>query len=249
MPLPEKNQQAKTHKTQVWPWKAERSQHFRNLPSCDKLEVCTSHHHEQRRYRHRFNDHHLQHSSDWNSQWDSWQTSSEKKLWITAEILDLCDKKRELRKKRFEPDESEKYKEVNNNIKRCMKKAKENWIGEQCREIEKNLRRTTVRGHTNWWETWPLWNRGKWLLSKIVQENASKTNDRYWTDGKNTTLSCTIRRPVEIHQYWTVPRQTQRPTIPSIAKKCRLQCSYWIKGSKLELTKSQKNWFNQVEKQ
>ena len=42
---------------------------------------------------------------------------------ITAEILDLYDKRRELRKKRFEPEGSEKYKEVNNNIKRCMKKA------------------------------------------------------------------------------------------------------------------------------
>ena len=54
----------------------------------------------------------------------------EEKNWITAEILDLCDKRRELRKKRYEPEGSEKYKEVNNNIKRCMKKAKENWIGE-----------------------------------------------------------------------------------------------------------------------
>ena len=56
-----------------------------------------------------------------------------------AEILDLCDKGRELRKKRFKPEGSEKkYKEVDNNIKRCMKKAKENWIGEQCSEIEEN---------------------------------------------------------------------------------------------------------------
>ena len=47
-----------------------------------------------------------------------------KKPRITAEILDLCDKRRELRKKRFEPEGSEKYKEVNNNMKRCMKKLK-----------------------------------------------------------------------------------------------------------------------------
>ena len=47
----------------------------------------------------------------------------------------------ELRKNRFESEGSEKYKEVNNNIKRCMKKAKENWIGEQCSEIEENLRK------------------------------------------------------------------------------------------------------------
>ena len=53
-----------------------------------------------------------------------------KKPWITAETLDLCDKRRELRKERGEPEEFEKYKEMNNNIKRCMKKAKENWIGE-----------------------------------------------------------------------------------------------------------------------
>ena len=51
-----------------------------------------------------------------------------KKPWITAEILDLYDKRRELRKERFEPEGVAKYKEVNNNIKRCMKKAKENWI-------------------------------------------------------------------------------------------------------------------------
>ena len=56
----------------------------------------------------------------------------------TAEILDLSDKRRELRRKIFEPEGSEKYKEVNNNIKKCMKKAKENWIGEQCSEIEQN---------------------------------------------------------------------------------------------------------------
>ena len=45
-----------------------------------------------------------------------------KKTWVTAENLDLCDR-------------------VNNKIKRCMKKAKENWIGEQCSETEENLRK------------------------------------------------------------------------------------------------------------
>ena len=68
-----------------------------------------------------------------------------KKTCITAEILDLWDKRRELRKKRFEPEGAVKYKEVNNNIKRCMKKAKENWIGEQCSEIEENLRRNSSK--------------------------------------------------------------------------------------------------------
>ena len=50
-----------------------------------------------------------------------------------------------MRKKRFEPEGSEKYKEVNNIIKRCMKKAKENWIGKQCSEIAENLRKNNSK--------------------------------------------------------------------------------------------------------
>ena len=73
------------------------------------------------------------------------QTSSEKKkTWVTAEILDLCDKRRELRKKIFEPEVSEKRKETNNSIKRCMKTAKENWI-EQCSEIEENRKKNNSK--------------------------------------------------------------------------------------------------------
>ena len=64
-----------------------------------------------------------------------------KKPCVTTEIFDMCDKRRELRKKRFVPEGSEKFKEVDNSIKRCMKKAKENWIGERCSEMEENLRK------------------------------------------------------------------------------------------------------------
>ena len=47
--------------------------------------------------------------------------------------------------KRFGPKGFEKYKEVNNNIKRCMKKAKENRIGERCSEIEENVRKNNSK--------------------------------------------------------------------------------------------------------
>ena len=43
---------------------------FTRMPdgvSYGRREVCTSHHHEQWRYWPGFNDHHHQHSSDWNS--------------------------------------------------------------------------------------------------------------------------------------------------------------------------------------
>ena len=62
------------------------------------------------------------------SRWDPWQTSSEKRKekenWVTAHILDLCEKRKAVRKKRFKPKGSETHKEMNNNIMRCMKRQK-----------------------------------------------------------------------------------------------------------------------------
>ena len=59
----------------------------------------------------------------------------------SVQILLICAiKRRELKKKTFEPEGSEKYREVHNNIERCMKKAKKNWTGEQCGKAEENLR-------------------------------------------------------------------------------------------------------------
>ena len=51
-----------------------------------------------------------------------------KKPWVTTDILDLCDKKGELRNKRFEPEGSEKYKKVNN-IERFTKQEKKELDG------------------------------------------------------------------------------------------------------------------------
>ena len=168
-----------------------------------------------------------------------------KKTWLNAEILDLCDKRRELRKKRFEPEGSEKYKEVNNNIKRCMKKAKENWIGEQSSGIEENLRKNNSKRAHQFVKDLTSVEQRKATISSIVQENASRKNDRYWADWEN--LSCTVTRPVEVHQYWTPPRQKQRTTTTSFAKKWRLQYIHWRKRSQLELTTFQQNLPMQVE--
>ena len=65
---------------------------------------------------------------------------------------------------RVEHEGSGKYKEMNNNIKRCMKKAKENWIGE-------NLRKKTV--------ITTIKNLAIVATIQIVQENASQKNERY----------------------------------------------------------------------
>ena len=47
--------------------------------------------------------------------------SQNEKPWVTAEILDVFDKRRELRKKIYEPEGSEKYWEMSNSIKKSKK--------------------------------------------------------------------------------------------------------------------------------
>ena len=60
-----------------------------------------------------------------------------------------------------------------------MKKAKENWIGEQCSEIEENLRKNKSNKAYQLVNDLTTVKQGNRLLSKIVQENASQKSDRY----------------------------------------------------------------------
>ena len=53
-----------------------------------------------------------------------------KQRWITDELLDMCDLRRKLKKNKFETGST--YKEINSQIKRAMKKAKEDWVNRKC---------------------------------------------------------------------------------------------------------------------
>ena len=59
-----------------------------------------------------------------------------KKPWVTKDVLDLCDKRRYLKKKLHEAEGAKEYREANRRIQKAVKKAKEDWIGAQCEEIE-----------------------------------------------------------------------------------------------------------------
>ncbi|KAK2185248.1 hypothetical protein NP493_241g03008 [Ridgeia piscesae] len=54
-----------------------------------------------------------------------------KKPWVTADLLDLCDKRRELTKKKKDAEGLRQYRAANQEIKKGMKKEKMNWIEEQ----------------------------------------------------------------------------------------------------------------------
>ena len=59
-----------------------------------------------------------------------------KKPWITKDFLDLCDERRDLKKKRYEAEGAKEHREACRRIQKAEKKAKEDWIGAQWEEIE-----------------------------------------------------------------------------------------------------------------
>ena len=68
-----------------------------------------------------------------------------KKPWVTKDVLDFCDERRDLKKKRYEAEGTKEYREANKRIQRAMKKAKEEWIGAQCEEIETRLNKNNIK--------------------------------------------------------------------------------------------------------
>ena len=68
-----------------------------------------------------------------------------KKPWVIEDVLDICDKRRDLKKKRYEAEGAKECREANRRIQKAVKKAKEDWIGAQCEEIEPCLNKNNSK--------------------------------------------------------------------------------------------------------
>ena len=64
---------------------------------------------------------------------------------VTPEMLDLCDQRRDLKKKISESEAAKDYREIQRKIRTEMKMAKETWIQGQCQEIEACLRKNNSK--------------------------------------------------------------------------------------------------------
>ena len=64
-----------------------------------------------------------------------------KKPWVTDNILELCNKWRELKQKKSTTEDAKLYREANQQVKKGLRKAKESWTEEQCQGIEENLQK------------------------------------------------------------------------------------------------------------
>ena len=68
-----------------------------------------------------------------------------KKPWVTKDVLDLCDERRDLKKKRYEAEGAKEYSEANRRVQKAVKKAEEDCIGAQCEEIETCLNKNNSK--------------------------------------------------------------------------------------------------------
>ena len=83
------------------------------------------------------NDYHLQSSSETDAASEILgKERGRKKPWVAIDILDLCDERRDLKKKRYKTEGAREYRKEKKRIQKAVKKAKEDWIGAQCEEIE-----------------------------------------------------------------------------------------------------------------
>ena len=71
------------------------------------------------------------------------------KPWITKDVLDLCDERRDLKERQYEAEGAKAYGKASKRIRKAVKKAKEDWTGVQCKEIKtcqnKNNRKTAYQ--------------------------------------------------------------------------------------------------------
>ena len=66
--------------------------------------------------------------------------------WITGEVLDCYDKRRQLKSKSTEGEELMKeYRKTNKEVRRLLRKAKEEWAEEQARLMESSFETSNTR--------------------------------------------------------------------------------------------------------
>ena len=107
-----------------------------------------------------------------------------KKPWVTKDVLDLCDERRDLKKKQNEGEGAKEYREANRRVQKAVKKAKEDWIGAQCKEIETCLNKNNS-------------NRAYQLVKDLTSEKQGRSSTIQDKSGKCLT------EEKEILSRWT----------------------------------------------
>ena len=138
-----------------------------------------------------------------------------KKPWVTKDVLDLCDERRNLKKKRYEAEGAKEYR----GIQKAVKKAKEDWIGAQCEDIVTRLNKNNSKRAYQLVKDLTSEKQGR--FSAIQDKSGKCLTDS--ADGQNIAQNCTTMRVAETMQYWTAASPEKKICNPSSVKKLRLQ--------------------------
>ena len=151
-----------------------------------------------------------------------------KKPWVTKDVLDLCDERRDLKKKRYEAEGAKEYREANRRVQKAVKKAKEDWIGAQCEEIETCLNKNNSKRAYQLVKDLTSEKQGRSStiqgpqLSRTSLGNALLKKKRFSADGQNIAQNCTTMRVVETMLYWTAASPWKKICNQSSVRKLRL---------------------------
>ena len=147
------------------------------------------------------------------------------KPWVTKDVLDLCDERRDLKnKKRYEAEKAKEYRNANRRIEKAVKKAKKDGIGAHCEDIETYLNKNNSK-------------RAYQLVKDLTSEKLrvglkpSRTSlgnvllkiMRLSADGQNIAQNCISMRVVETTQYLTAASPRKKICNRSSVRKLRLQ--------------------------
>ena len=130
--------------------------------------------------------------------------------WVTKVVLDLCDERRDLKKKRYDTEGAKEYREANRRIQNAVKKAKEDWIGAQCEEIETCPNKNNSKRAYQLVKDLTSENRVGPQLSRTSLGNVLLKKKRFSADGQNIAQNCTTMRVGETTQYWTAANPRRR---------------------------------------
>ena len=135
--------------------------------------------------------------------------------WVTNEILDLCDKKRDLKKtKHSSPEDATQYRKINSKVRAKMKDAKEEWINRQCKEIEEGMHHKNSKKA---YETLRTLTKTQQNKSSVIEDNSGSllTENaavlKRWTQYCNELYNHPIRPDTKILQDDPTPKREPSP--------------------------------------
>ena len=154
-----------------------------------------------------------------------------KRPWVTTSVLDLCDERRALKKERHETAEgARKYRAINQEIKKSIKKAKESWIDAQCQDIEDHIRKNDTKKAYQLVKTLTSTKQGKTITIQDKDGNClTETNDilNGWTEYCAELYSHTVVGDPEV---LTVPQVTDTDKYPILREEVEAAVKSLKKG-------------------